>query len=92
MELRELHIHSIYMIKATYAVLRSISPQLAAALGDSLSKQVIAGYRNDDLSLTSKAVDAILLTIADTDEMKEMLTKLAADEIAKAEAEKKDCR
>lgn len=80
------------MIKATYAVLRSISPQLAAALGDSLSKQVIAGYRTDDLSLTSKAVDAILLTIADTDEMKEMLTKLASEEIAKAESEKKDCR
>ncbi len=78
------------MIKATYSVLRDISPRLAAALGDSLSKQVIAGYRNDDLTLTTKAKEAMMLKLADDTAYDAHLTELAVAEIKEAK-EAEEC-
>ncbi len=72
------------------AALREISPRLAAALGDGLAKQIMAGYRHDDLTLTEKAVDAILLKLADDKAFDEHLTELAVDEIEE-EKKRKEC-
>ncbi len=75
------------MIKAAMGVIRKISPRLAAALGDGLTKQIEAGYRSEDLALTSKGVDALLLKLADQPEFDSHLTDLAQKDIEEAEKE-----
>jgi hypothetical protein len=72
-------------------VVRKISPRLARALGDSITKQVEAGYRNEDLSLTAKGTEVVLQKLADQDEYNAALTEAAQADIDEAE-KKKDCK
>lgn len=75
-------------VNGVMGVIRAISPRLATALGDGLSAQVQAGYKNDDLSLTEKGKDFVLATLADSTSVDTALTTAAKADIAAAEAEK----
>lgn len=76
------------MIKAkVYDALRSVSPRLAALLGDGKTKQIQTGFRNDDLSLTQKGKDALLEKLSDDTEFDLALTAAAQAEIDEAEKE-----
>lgn len=77
------------MIKAKmFEALRSVSPRLAALLGDGKTKQIQTGYRNEDLSLTEKGKDILLEKLSDDSEYDAALTAAAQRDLDEAEKEK----
>ncbi|MES2224167.1 MAG: hypothetical protein V4469_04520 [Patescibacteria group bacterium] len=63
--------------KTIMSYLRTISLKLRSALGDAKANQIVAGLRNDDLSLTNAGKTAILEALAESDVYDKALTEEA---------------